>query len=72
MTELNEGDMIEFLCDYYSYSGEYQDSYKLGEPVTYSSDLMISDTYVGGKVVITYLLTDIYAAEYWTQAIALQ
>lgn len=68
---LNNGDRLEFLCDYYSYSGDYMDSYYLGEPVTVKDNMTISDTEIGeGKSIITYRFTDIYNQEYWTEKIS--
>ena len=65
--DINDGDTIDFLCDYYSYDGVYQDSYKLGEQITVKGDLAISDTDVGsGNVRLTYKFTDIYDQAYWT------
>lgn len=69
MTELNEGDKIDFICDYYTYDGAYQDSYMLGDQLTYHDGLEISNTNVGGDTRITYLLTDIYDQEYWTPVV---
>ena len=70
LTQLESGDTLEFICDYYSYDGEYQDSYLLGEPMTVTSSMEISNVDVGsGKVKITYRLTDIYNQEYWTPAL---
>ena len=70
LTELAEGDQIDFICDFYSFNGEYLDSYYLGdETMIYSPDWIVSDTYVGGEAVVTYMLTDIYAAEYWTEPV---
>ena len=69
MTELAVGDTIDFVCDYYTYDGEYQDSYFLGEQMTYKEDMEISNTDVGGDTQITYLLTDIYNQEYWTPVV---
>lgn len=70
MTELQSGDKLDFLCDYYSYSGEYLDSYYLGEPLTVTGDLKLSNVDVGdGAVLITYCFTDIYNREYWSEAI---
>ena len=69
-TELEIGDKLEFLCDYYSYDGKYLDSYLLGDPIKVSSKMEISNTSVGkGPVKITYRLTDIYNQEYWTPAL---
>lgn len=74
-TELNEGDVIDFVCDYYGYDKTYQDSYYLGEPMTVKgsmADMKISNTYLGdGKALITYRFTDIYGQDYWSQAFEL-
>lgn len=70
LTELNPGDTLDFVCDYYSYNGDYRDSYYLGNQMTVTSDMKISDTVVGdGEVKIMYRFTDIYNQEYWTEAI---
>lgn len=69
MTELEVGDTIDFVCDYYTYGGDYQDSYFLGEQMTYKEDMEISNTDVGGDTKVTYLLTDIYNQEYWTPVV---
>lgn len=69
MTELNVGDTIDFVCDYYTYDGDYQNSYFLGEQMTYKEDIEISNTDVGNDTQITYLLTDIYNQEYWTPVV---
>ena len=69
ITELTEGDTIDFVCDYYSYEGEYQDSYFLGEQTTYRPSMEISNVAVGDSSMITYLLTDLYGQEYWTPVV---
>ena len=70
MTELENGDQLEFLCDYYTYDGDYQDSYILGDTLTVKDNMRISNTDVGsGQVKIMYRFTDIYNQEYWTEAI---
>ena len=70
LTELNEGDTLEFICDFYSYDGVYQDSYLLGEPMTVTSNMVISNEDVGdGPVRVCYRFTDIYQQHYWTEPI---
>ena len=70
MTELQDGDKLDFICDYYDYDMNYQDSYFIGEPITYHSGMQISNTDVGsGQAHIMYKFTDIYNQEYWTPAI---
>ncbi len=69
MTEIAVGDTLDFLCDYYSYDGEYLDSYYLGEQMTVTEKMQISNVDVGpGAVQVTYRFTDIYNQEYWTPA----
>ena len=70
MTELNVGDTLDFVCDYYSYDGTYRDSFLLGEQMTVSDNMQISDVAVGdGAKVLTYRITDIYDQEYWTPVV---
>ena len=69
LTEINVGDTLDFICDYYSYEGEYQDSYFLGEQMVVTEHMEISNVDVGeGKVRVTYRFTDIYNQQYWTPA----
>lgn len=69
LVQLEVGDTLDFLCDYYSYSGEYQDSYYLGNSITVTDDMEIANTDVGGSVKIVYQLTDIYNQTHYTAAI---
>ncbi len=65
--ELLPGDTLEFLCDYYSYDGDYEDSYLLGDPVTVTQDgLTIGNVPVEGNVRASYRFTDLYHQQYWT------
>ncbi|MCR4849866.1 MAG: peptidase C11 [Lachnospiraceae bacterium] len=70
LTELQKGDKIDFVCDYYTYDKEYSDSYYLGETLTVNKDMksmMISNTDVGdGTTLMTYCFTDLYGQKYWT------
>lgn len=69
MSELQIGDTLDFVCDYYSYDGEYQDSYFLGEQMLVTEKMVISNVDVGeGDVKVTYRFTDIYNQQYWTPA----
>lgn len=70
MSALEEGDVLEFLCDYYTYDGEYENTYYLGEPMTVEANMEISNVDVGGGAVqVTYRFTDIYNQQYWTPAL---
>ncbi|MBR4456600.1 MAG: hypothetical protein IKS32_10290 [Solobacterium sp.] len=67
--EMNEGDVIEFLCDYYSYSGDYENTYKLGMPqIVTSEGLKVSTLRVDAdRIIYGYRLSDICNANMWTQ-----
>jgi len=68
--ELQPGDTLEFLCDYYGYDGTYQDSYLMGEPVTVGEEgLSISDVPLDGSTRATYRFTDLYGQSYWSAPI---
>ena len=64
---LQEGDTLEFLCDYYGYDGTYQDSFLLGDPLTVPAEgLTVSDVPLEGDVRATYRFTDLYQQSWWT------
>lgn len=72
MDPIVDGDVIDFVCDYYSYDGEYLDSYMLGEQMVVEGELMISDVYVDAESAnLTYLFTDIYNQKYWTSPVTI-
>jgi hypothetical protein len=68
MTKIKDGDKIDFICDYYSEDGKYQDSYYLGEQMTVNGELKIANVKLENeKIVISYKFTDIYNNEYWAK-----
>ncbi len=66
LTELKAGDKLDFICDYYTYDGEFRDSYYMGEQMTVTDNMAISNVDVGGETSATYRITDIYNKQYWT------
>ena len=71
LIELQKGDRIDFVCDYYTYDGRYEDSYYLGDTLVIDDpdDIKISNTYLGGDFLAMYKLTDLYDQEYWTETL---
>lgn len=70
LIELENGDKLDFICDYYTYDGDYLDSYYLGDQMTVSENMKISNVDIGeGQLKITYCFTDIYNQEYWSEPI---
>lgn len=73
MVTLKQGDKLDFLCDYYSYKGDYKDSYYLGEQMTVGPKMEISNVDVGsGNVRLMYRFTDIYNQPHWSEYIQLR
>nr|MCR4587002.1 peptidase C11 [Lachnospiraceae bacterium] len=69
LTEISEGDTLDFICDYYSYAGEYQDSYYLGEQMVVDDELTISNTVIGDSTRALYRFEDIYNQYYWSDVV---
>ena len=70
MDAVKDGDVIDFVCDYYSYDGEYIDSYMFGEQLVVDGELRISDVYIDADAAnLTYLFTDIYQQQHWTETV---
>lgn len=68
--EIQDGDVIDFVCDYYDYGKNYIDSYMLGEQLTVSGELKISNIKMdNGEYIATYRLTDMYNNHFWTPSI---
>lgn len=72
LTEIKAGDKLDFICDYYDYDMNYQDSYMIGDQVTVTDNLTISNTSVGkGSCHILYRFSDIYNQNYWSEPIVI-
>ena len=70
LIEINDGDVIDFICDYYSYDGSYENSYLLGERMTVDGELQVSDVFIDyGTMLVTYRFTDLYQQHYWTETL---
>ena len=70
-TEMNGGDIITLVCDYYDYQGNFEAQYTLGDPIIVPEDcvLTIVNKELTGsedmRMLYTYRLTDLYQAHYW-------
>lgn len=73
LKKFKESDKILIYCDYYTYDGNYDSSYYLGDPIVYSSSkgLSVSYEYVDESydTVFWCHLLDIYRNEYWTETL---
>ena len=73
MEALVVGDVIEPICDRYSYDGQFEDSFHLGDAIEYDgTPIEVSDVTLDpgdGKPIASYVLTDMFDMEHWTPAI---
>lgn len=67
--ELEEGDIIQPVCDFFAYDGTFASAYELGDPFIVPEDgqlTVVNKTVTGGKrMLFTARLTDYYQANYW-------
>ena len=67
---ISRGDTLTFLCDYYTYDGAYDASYKLADVLTVSGPIEVVNLMLDAdRVVFCYCLTDIYGNEFWTESL---
>lgn len=72
LRRLEEGDTLDFFCDYYNYQEEYEGSYYFGDTLTVQGELQVTYEEMGEyPTEICYYLQDIYRNEYWTETIAI-
>ncbi len=69
--ELESGDVIDWVVDYYTYDWDYEDYYIFGDQYTVpSGDISVSYDYIGDSDALIYFkLTDIYNNIYETEAV---
>ncbi len=69
LIRIGAGDELQFICEYYDYQGNYQDTFLLGEPVVLGKETEIANTPIGDAPMrVTYCFTDYYQQRYWTPA----
>ena len=69
VTKLKKGDKIDFIADFYSYNGKYEDSYMIGDQYVVDGDPVISNVRVGEDTWAMYRFTDIYHQDHFSEAI---
>ena len=67
---VEQGDVIQPLCDYYNYDGTYESSCELGDAFTVNGTPTVEYLTLdnAGSLSVSYRLTDIYGSVYWTPA----
>ena len=66
---LEDGDTLDFVADYYTYKGEYLDTFMVGDRLTVAGEVKIEKLTVEEKSAnMMYRFTDIYQQQYWSEA----
>ena len=67
---VKDGDVLQFVCNYYDYDRNFIDSFMLGDSITVNGELSISNMIMDNEnYIATYRLTDIYHNYFWTPSI---
>jgi len=66
LIQINNGDEIRFVCNYYKYDGTLVDEFEIGEPLIVNGELELSNVYLDNNYVYSYCFTDIYGNKMWT------
>ena len=70
LLELQDGDVLDFVCGCYDYERNYDDAYYLGEPLTVDGPLeLVNLAFDNENYIAAYRITDIYNNHYWTPAL---
>ena len=69
LIEIKDGDVINFICNYYAYDGSYDDEYQLGKTYIVDGPLELINDYMNNNYLYTYCFTDIYNNKLWTPRI---
>ncbi|MBR4161900.1 MAG: hypothetical protein IKR11_00165, partial [Solobacterium sp.] len=67
LAPIEDGSVIDFICDYYDYDGNFSNRFFLGDPMTVNGTLELSDIHLDvNRLIYGYCLTDIYGSDRWT------
>ncbi len=70
VTELKEGDTIDFIADYFTYNAEYQDSYMIGDQYVVGKEApKLSYVEMDEDTWAMYRFTDIYNQQHYSEII---
>lgn len=64
-----DGDVIDFIADYYAYDGTYLDSYRINDEMTYDGTFELSNIRMDKALNASYRVEDKYGQYYWTELI---
>lgn len=66
LIEINDGDEIKFVCNYYKYDGTFVDEYQINDPLIVNGELNLANVYLDNDYVYSYCMQDVYGNSLWT------
>ena len=66
LIEIQNGDKIKFVANYYKYDGTFVDEYQIGDTLTVDGELSLSNVHLDNNYIYSYCLRDIYGNNMWT------
>lgn len=63
---INDGDEIKFICNYYSYDGQFIDEYQINDSYIVDGELKVYNINLDNDYLFSYCLRDIYGNDMWT------
>ena len=68
LTNFVKGDKIRFTCEFYTYDGDYDDSYYLGDEIVVNQPLVVTYEEIEGYDCLVYgHIRDLYGNDYYTE-----
>lgn len=72
VANLVKGDKIQFVCDFYTYEGEYEAEYAIGDDLVIDHEPTVTYEDIGDySTDVCAFLYDVYGNEYWTESITI-
>ena len=72
VTNFVKGDVIQFICDFYTLDGDYDAAYEYGDPIVVNAPLVVTYEDLEYDVVDVYgHILDIYGNDYYTETITI-
>ena len=66
LIEIKDGDVIDFICNYYHYDGIFDDEYRLGDSFVVDGPLELYNVHITNDYMYTYCFQDVYGNKLWT------
>ena len=57
---INDGDVIKFICNYYTYDGEFVAEYQINDELVVNGELVLANEKIDNKLIYSYCFRDIY------------